>query len=114
FVLEPAQLVVEPVVVGVGDLRVVEDVVAVEMMVELLAELIDPPRDVRGRQGAPPVCRRWRSAPRLRGAGSSGCVPRSRRPRTPLRRARPPGRSASPRRPPRPGDPRPAAPAPRP
>jgi hypothetical protein len=41
LVLERLQLVVEPVVLGVGDLRVVEDVVAVEVVVDLLAQLVE-------------------------------------------------------------------------
>ena len=40
--LERNQLVVESVVVRVRDLRVVEDVVAVQVMVELTAQLLDP------------------------------------------------------------------------
>ena len=40
--LEGLELVVEPVVLGVRDLRVVEDVVAVEVVLELLAELFGP------------------------------------------------------------------------
>jgi hypothetical protein len=41
LLLESVELVEEPVVLGVGDLGVVEDVLAVEMVVELLAELVD-------------------------------------------------------------------------
>ena len=40
LLLEPLQLVEEPVVLGVGDLRVVEDVVAVEVVVQELAQLL--------------------------------------------------------------------------
>ena len=39
LLLERLQLVEEPVVIGVRDLRVVEDVVAVEMVLDLLAQL---------------------------------------------------------------------------
>ena len=39
--LEREQLVVEPVELGVGDLRLVEDVVAVEVMVDLPAQLVE-------------------------------------------------------------------------
>jgi hypothetical protein len=40
LLLERLELVVEPVVLGVGDLGVVEDVVAVEVVVQLLPELL--------------------------------------------------------------------------
>ena len=53
--LELLQLVVQPVVLGVRDLRVVEHVVAVEVVVELLAQLLDALGGVgagAGRHGA--------------------------------------------------------------
>ena len=53
--LQPLQLVVQPVVLGVRDLWVVEDVVAVEVVVELLAQLLDALGGVgtgAGRHGA--------------------------------------------------------------
>jgi hypothetical protein len=51
LVLEPLQLVVEPVVGGVGDLGIVEDVVAVEVMIQLGAELVDPRLNLFDRRG---------------------------------------------------------------
>ena len=39
LLLERLQLVEEPVVVGVRDLRIVEDVVAVQVVLDLLAQL---------------------------------------------------------------------------
>ena len=41
LLLEPLQLVEEPVVLGVGDLWLVENVVPVEVVIELLPELVD-------------------------------------------------------------------------
>ena len=46
LVLERLQLVVEPVVGSVGDLGIVEDVVAVEVMIQFGAELVEPRLDV--------------------------------------------------------------------
>ena len=47
LVLERDQLVDELVVVEVADLWIVEDVVAVAVMVDLLAKLLDPPFRLR-------------------------------------------------------------------
>ncbi len=58
LLLQGLQLVVEPVVLGVGDLRVVEDVVPVVVMVDELTQLGDAGLHgrLRARQRAPP---RW-------------------------------------------------------
>ena len=46
LLLQLLQLVEEPVVLRVRDLRVVEDVVAVKVMIQLGAELVEPRSDV--------------------------------------------------------------------
>ena len=77
--LELLELVVEPVVLGVGERRVVQRVVAVRGIVELLPQL---GRAVlrRGRQGAPRRCRRRRPGARPRAARARGSDPTSPRP----------------------------------
>src|SRR5215211_4469828 len=73
--LDVAQLVEERVVFRVGDLRLVEDVVAVAVVLELPAQLLGPAPYVRGATQRP----RWRDA----------ADARDRSPRAPRR---PPGR----------------------
>jgi hypothetical protein len=76
--LQRHELVVEAVVFGVRDLRIVEDVVAVEVVREQVTELGHPLLDRRGLRGhrvAPPPCRRRRRVLRLRAARVDECRP---------------------------------------
>ena len=78
-VLQSCELVVERVVLRVGDLRVVEDVIAVEVVVEDLAQLGGALRrrgGLRGRHTDLRRCRRSRPAPRPRAWGGRGFRPR--------------------------------------
>ena len=75
LLLESFQLVEQPVVLGVRHLRVVEDVVAVVVVVQQLAQL-GGALDLRGRQEAPRRCRRPRPALPPRAAHAGGCDPR--------------------------------------
>ena len=83
LLLERLQLVEEPVVVGVRDLRIVEDVVAVQVVLDLLAQLGSTLLDglgwlcSRGHRGAAPASRPARRLPRARRPG--GCSPTPRR-----------------------------------
>ena len=52
LLLECLELVVEPVVRSVRDLGLVEDVVAVEVVLELLAQVLDSPLRCLGRHEA--------------------------------------------------------------
>ena len=76
--LERDQLVVETVVLGVRDRRVVEDVVLVEVAVEQPAQLGGTSFDgrPRGRHRARRRCRRPRPAPPPPSARACGCRPR--------------------------------------
>src|SRR6185295_11603866 len=82
--LELEELVPEPVELGVRDLRLVEDVVAVEVVVDRVAQLRDASLlwlglRPRGHRAAPPASGRPRRRPSRAGARPDGSSPRTRR-----------------------------------